>query len=324
MDSDVLSRIFLKVTEAAAIASAQTMGQGDRKKSDQVAVTAMRDALNKEPILGRVVIGEGERDKAPMLYVGEEVGGGDEGAPEIDIAVDPLEGTNLCANGMPNAIAVIAASSKGGLFYAPDVYLDKLIVGPSAKGHVDINAPVKHNLIQIAKALNYSVTDLVITVLDRERHYPLMSEIRKTGARIKLIGDGDVIASIEAAIRGTGVHAVMGAGGAPEGVLTAAAMKCLGGEIQAKFCVYTAEHKNRLEELGITDLDKVYTTDDLAPGDDIVMAATGVTSGWLLKGVNFFGDACRTHSIVMSYNPREIRFVDTIHIGKEFTGAVKL
>ena len=219
------------MVERAAIAAARTMGQGDRKYADQVAVDAMRKEMESVDIDGTIVIGEGERDEAPMLYVGEKVGKG--GYP-VDIAVDPLEGTNLCATGAPNAIAVLAASEKGGLLHAPDIYMEKLVVGPSSKGKVDLNAPVEDNLKAIARCLDREVHDLVIVVLDRPRHEKLIADIRKAGARIRLIPDGDLSAGISAAVVGTGVHAVMGVGGAPEGVLTAAAMRCLNGEIQAR------------------------------------------------------------------------------------------
>jgi fructose-1,6-bisphosphatase class II len=286
------------------------MGQGDRKYADQVAVDAMRQEMETVDIDGTIVIGEGERDEAPMLYVGEKVGKG--GYP-VDIAVDPLEGTNLCATGAPNAIAVLAASDQGGLLNAPDIYMEKLVVGPSSKGHVDINAPVEDNLKAIAKALDREVHDLVIIVLDRPRHERLIADIRKAGARIRLIGDGDLSAGISSAVVGTGVHAVMGTGGAPEGVLTAAAMRCLNGEIQARLVLTKEADRERLRRMGISDLDKVYRTEDLAPGKSIIFAAAGVTDGALLRGVRFFGDGTRTHTLVMTTMPHQVRFIDTIH-----------
>jgi fructose-1,6-bisphosphatase class II len=305
-----LSLEFVRVTERAAIAAARTMGQGDRKYSDQVAVEAMRKEMETVDIDGQVVIGEGERDQAPMLFIGEKVG---RGGDAVDIAVDPLEGTNLCATGAPNSIAVLAASEKGGLLNAPDIYMDKLVVGPSSKGKVDINAPVEDNLKNIAKALNRQVTDLVVIVLDRPRHERLIAQIRGAGARIRLIGDGDLSAGITAAVVGTGVHAVMGTGGAPEGVLTAAAMRCLNGEIQAKLVLTGPADRDRLSKMGIHDLDKVYGTEDLAPGRKIIFAATGVTEGSLLRGARFFGDGVRTHTLLMTTEPRQIRFIDAIH-----------
>jgi fructose-1,6-bisphosphatase class II len=306
---------FIRVTELAAIAAAKTMGFGDRRRSDQVAVEAMRREMDTLEMDGRVVIGEGERDKAPMLYVGEPLGRakGQAGAVQVDIAVDPLEGTNLCATGAPDAIAVLAAAERGGLLHAPDVYMEKIVVGPTARGHVHIDAPVAANLRNIAAAFHRKVSDLTIVVLDRERHKQLISDIREAGARIRLIGDGDLSAGIAAAVRGTGVHAVMGTGGAPEGVITAAAMRCLGGEIQARLRALNDEQKSRVEELGIKDLQRVYKTEDLAPGEQILFSSTGVTDGELLKGVRFFGGGSRTTTLFMSLSRKIIRFVDTIH-----------
>jgi fructose-1,6-bisphosphatase class II len=311
MISDDLPLEFVRVVERAAIAAARTMGQGDRKYADQVAVEAMRKEMESVDIEGTIVIGEGERDEAPMLFIGEKVGTG--GGTPVDIAVDPLEGTNLCATGASNAIAVLAASEKGGLLHAPDIYMEKLVVGPSSKGKIDINAPVADNLKAIAKALDREVHDLVVIVLDRPRHEKLISDIRKAGARIRLIGDGDLSAGITAAVAGTGVHAVMGTGGAPEGVLTAAAMRCLNGEIQGKLVLTKPSDADRLKKMGIPSLDKVYRTEDLAPGKNVIFAAAGVTEGHLLKGVRFFGDGVRTHCLVMTTVPHQVRFIDTIH-----------
>ena len=322
MDSD-LSLEFLRVVEQAAIACAHTMGQGDRHKSDQVAVEAMREVMDTVPIDGTIVIGEGERDEAPMLYIGEKVGlvnAKNLVGPtpvrfdEVDIAVDPLEGTNLCATGAPNAIAVLAASNRGGLLHAPDLYMEKLVVGPSSKNAVSLDAPVHENLKAIAKCLGRRVEDLVIVVLERERHAKLIADIRATGARIRLIGDGDLSAGIAAAVVGSGVHAVMGTGGAPEGVLTAAAMRCLNGEIFARLVVSKPEHEERCRAMGITDFKKVYRSKDLAPGKDIIFAATGVTDGTLMRGVRFFGDGTRTSSVIMQNQPHRIRFIDSIHV----------
>ena len=312
MDSD-LSLEFLRVVEQAAIACAHTMGQGDRHKSDQVAVEAMRKVMDSVPIHGTIVIGEGERDEAPMLYIGEKVGMGVR-FTEVDIAVDPLEGTNLCATGAPNAIAVLAASNRGGLLHAPDLYMEKLVVGPSSKGAVSLDAPVHENLKGIARSLGRAVEDLVVIVLDRPRHEKLIDDIRATGARIRLIGDGDLSAGIAAAVVGSGVHAVMGTGGAPEGVLTAAAMRCLNGEIFARLVVGKPEHEARCRAMGITDFRKIYTAKDLAPGNSIIFAATGVTDGTLMKGVRFFGDGIRTSSVIMQNDPHRIRFIDSIHV----------
>ena len=318
MDSN-LSLDFLRVVEQAAIACAQTMGQGDRHKSDHVAVEAMRREMDSVPIDGTIVIGEGERDEAPMLYIGEKVGMAQKAPngrnyPRVDIAVDPLEGTNLCATGAPNALAVLAASEGGGLLHAPDIYMEKLIVGPSSRDVVDLDAPVRFNLRAIAQALGRRVEDLVVIVLDRPRHEALIEEIRATGARIRLIGDGDLSAGIAAAVVGSGVHAVMGTGGAPEGVLTAAAMRCLNGEIFARLVIDKPEHEARCRAIGIKDFKKIYRSKDLAPGNRIIFAATGVTDGALMKGVRFFGDGTRTTSLVMQTEPHQIRFIDSIHV----------
>jgi fructose-1,6-bisphosphatase class II len=317
----LLEQDFIRVTEEAAIAAARTMGLGKRRYSDQVAVEAMRREMDTLPMDGRVVIGEGERDKAPMLYVGEELGSlrGQDGAAAVDIAVDPLEGTNLCATGSPDAIAVLAASERGGLLHAPDVYMEKIVVGPTARGHIHIDAPVVENLRNIASAFGRKVSDLTVVVLDRPRHAQLIADIRTAGARIRLISDGDLSAGVSAAVRGTGVHAVMGIGGAPEGVITAAAMRCLGGEIQARFSPEDAgddkreEQVERLKKLGFTDLNKIYRTEDLAPGEEILFSSTGVTDGELLRGVRFFGGGSRTTTLFMSLSRKIIRFVDTIH-----------
>lgn len=309
-----LSLQMLGVVEQAAIASARTMGQGNAKLSDHAAVESMRRDLDGVRMRGRIVIGEGERDEAPMLFIGEQLGGGGDDAPAIDIAVDPLEGTNLCATGAPGSITVLAASERGGLLHAPDCYMEKIIVGPSCRGAVDLDAPVKDNLAAIAKRLERDTKDLVVVVLDRTRHQKLMEDIRATGARIHLIQDGDLSAGIATAVLGTGVHAVMGSGGAPEGVLTAAAMRCLHGEIVARLVVDKPGIAERLERMGIKDPKRTYRTEDLAPGKNILFAACGVTSGSLLKGVRFFGDGTRTQSLVMTDAMRKVRFVDTIHV----------
>ena len=324
MESD-LALEFLRVVEKAAIASARTMGQGDRPLADQVATEAMRQTMDTVPMRGNIVIGEGERDEAPMLYIGEKVGAefpDGRQVPEIDIAVDPLEGTNLCATGAPNALVVLAASNRGGLLHAPDLYMQKLVVGPAAKDVVNLDASVSENLRAIAKSLERDVEDLVVIVLDRPRHAELIEEIRATDARIRLISDGDLSAGIAAAVVGSGVHAVMGIGGAPEGVLTAAAMRCLNGEIFGRLMVTTPEHEARCRAMGISDFRKVYTSRDLASGDEIIFAATGVTDGTLMKGVRFFGDGVRTSSLIMQSQPSRIRFIDTIHV--EQTGTVKV
>ncbi len=327
MDSD-LSLDFLRVVEQAAIACGHTMGQGDGHKADQAAVEAMRSCLDTVPIDGTIVIGEGERDEAPMLFIGEKVGlaakdPSTRGLPQVDIAVDPLEGTNLCATGSPNALAVLAASDRGGLLHAPDLYMEKLVVGPSSKHAVSLDAAPAENLRAIARCLDRDVEDLVVVVLDRPRHQQLIQDIRATGARIRLISDGDLSAGITAAVVGSGVHAVMGTGGAPEGVLTAAAMRCLNGEIFARLVVSKPEHEERGRAMGIADFRRVYTSKDLASADSIIFAATGVTDGTLLKGVRYFGEGVRTSSIVMQSNPPRIRFIDTIHIEQSRTVRVR-
>jgi fructose-1,6-bisphosphatase II len=311
---------LLRVVEQAAIACARTMGLGDRHKADDVAVQSMREMMDHIPMDGTIVIGEGERDEAPMLFIGEKVGlavhnGGDK-FPQVDIAVDPLEGTNLCATGAPNAITVLAASEKGGLLHAPDLYMEKIVVGPTCKGAMDLDAPVADNIRALARRLNRDKEDLVIVVLDRPRHEKLIADIRATGARIRLIGDGDLSAGISAAVLGTGVHAVMGSGGAPEGVITAAALRCLNGEILARLVVSKPEHRERLEKMGIKDPNRIYETNDLAPGKNIVFACAGVTDGNLLRGVRFFGDGIRTHSLVMRLEDRQVRFIDAVHLEK--------
>src|SRR5215470_14249269 len=318
MESD-LALEFLRVVEKAAIAYARTMGTGDRQLADQVATEAMRQTMDTVPMRGNIVIGEGERDEAPMLYIGERVGAefpDGRQVPEVDIAVDPLEGTNLCATGAPGAITVLAASEKGGLLNAPDCYMEKLVVGPSCKDAVDLDAPVARNLEAIAKCLSRKVKDLVVVVLDRPRHQKLIDDIRKAGARIRLISDGDLSAGIAAAVIGTGVHAVMGIGGAPEGVITAAAMRCLNGEILARLVIDTPQLEERIAKMGIKDKKKVYSAKDLAPGNHIIFAATGVTDGALMRGVRFFGEGTRTSSIVMTRKNGKVRFVDSIHLAK--------
>jgi fructose-1,6-bisphosphatase II len=302
---------FVRVVERAAIDAARTMGQGNRKGSDNVAVDAMRREMETLDIDGTIVIGEGERDEAPMLFIGEKVGTGSGRA--VDIAVDPLEGTNLCATGTPGAIAVLAAAEQGGLLHAPDIYMDKLVVPGAARDRVDLRAPVADNLKALASSLNRDVDDLVVIVLDRPRHETLIADIRAAGARIRLIGDGDLSAGISAAVSGTGVHAVMGTGGAPEGVLTAAAMRCLNGAIQGRLVLTRPSDADRLRKMGVTNLDRVYRTEELAPGRDIVFAAAGVTEGPLLKAVRFFRDGIRTECLVMTTEPHHVRFIDTIH-----------
>jgi fructose-1,6-bisphosphatase class II len=314
-----LSLEVLRVVEDAAIASARTMGMGDPDASDHAAVESMRRSLDTIPIEGIIVIGEGERDQAPMLYIGEKVGaefpdGPD--VPEIDIAVDPLEGTNLCATGAAGAITVLAASERGGLLYAPDCYMEKIVVGPSCKNAIDLDAPVADNLENLAKRLKRDVEDLVVVVLDRPRHDQLIADIRKAGARIRLIGDGDLSAGIAAAVEGTGVHAVMGSGGAPEGVITAAAVRCVNGYMLGRLVINTPELEERIARMGIADKNKIYEAEDLAPGKQLIFAATGVTDGALMKGVRFFGEGIRTSSVIMTLRTAKVRFVESIHLEK--------
>ncbi len=317
---NTLSLEFLRVVELAAIAAARTMGLGDRHKADEAAVEAMRKAMDTVGMDGTIVIGEGERDEAPMLFIGEKVGKAlhdkSHSFPAVDIAVDPLEGTNLCATGAPNSIAVLAASERGGLLHAPDLYMEKIVVGPTCKGAVELDAPVAENLRAIAKRLDRDVEDLVVIVLDRPRHEKLINDIRATGARIRLIGDGDLSAGISAAVVGAGVHAVMGTGGAPEGVLTAAALRCLNGQILARLVVSKPEHQERLAQMGVKDPKKIYDTEELAPGKKIIFACTGVTEGGILRGVRFFGEGIRTHSLILTLDQRQVRFIDTVHLEK--------
>lgn len=317
-----------RVVEEAAVAAARTMGQGDRPGSDHAAVQAMRRAFEEVPIAGNIVIGEGERDEAPMLYIGEPVGAAPPAGleyPGVDIAVDPLEGTNLCATGAANSMAVLAASEAGGLLHAPDCYMEKIIAGPGCDGALDLDAPPEDNLKAIAKRLDRDVDDLVVMVLDRPRHEKLIADIRAAGARIRLIGDGDLSAGIAAAVRGAGVHAVMGIGGAPEGVITAAAMRCLHGAMLGRLVVTGKDQEQRMERMGIRDPRKIYTAEDLAPGRKIIFSACGVTPGDLLEGVRFFGDGYRTHSLVMTSQPNTVTFRDTVHLtGKPDRRGVRL
>lgn len=336
IECSLLPRL-LHVTEAAAIAASYQMGRGDKNYADQVSVEAMRRMLNCLDMKGTIKIGEGERDEAPMLFIGEEVGTG-KGELEVDIAVDPLEGTNLAANGTPGAISVMAMSEKGGLFHGPDIYMDKIVVGSEVvkyeKAHpnekIDLDAPVIQNLQIVAKALNRSVDELVVVILERDRHKAKIKEIREAGARVNIITDGDLLPGVATAIRGSGVHMALGSGGSGEAVLTAAAIKILGGKILARLVLPTvangaspediakekAEKMPRLEKMGITEenINDVLDTEKLAPGKDIIFSATGVTPGLLLRGVNLFGDGdSRVHSITMG-SSGVVKFSDTIYI----------
>ncbi len=301
----------VRVTEAAALSSARLMGLGDEKQADQAAVDAMRKAFNGVKIKGTVVIGEGERDEAPMLYIGEKVGSGD--LPEVDIALDPLEGTTICATGGANALSVIAIGKKDSFLHAPDTYMEKIAVGPKAKGVINLNKSPSDNLKVIADAYNCYVQDLTVVILDRPRHENLIKEVRKSGARIKLIMDGDVSAGMATAIPDSGVDVLMGIGGAPEGVLAAAALQCVGGDIQGRLKPRNDQEAERARSMGVKNLDKVFTIEELAKGDDIMFAATGVTNGDLLKGVRFFRGGADTHSIVMRSKSRTVRFIEAKH-----------
>lgn len=327
---------IIEVVELAAIASSKLMGKGDKNEADHVAVEAMRERMNKIHMRGRIVIGEGERDEAPMLYIGEEVGictredakafcNPDE-LVEIDIAVDPCEGTNLVAYGQNGSMAVLAISEKGGLFAAPDFYMRKLAAPAAAKGHVDINKSATENLKILSDCLNRSIEELVVVVMDRARHKDLIQEIRAAGARVRLITDGDVSAAISCAFSGTNIHALMGIGAAPEGVISAAAMRCLDGHFQGQL-IYDPEEVQtgligesregnlaRLAEMGITDPDKVYNADELACGETVLFAACGITPGTLMNGVRFFHGGARTQSLIISSQSKTARFVDTVHL----------
>lgn len=305
-----LSMELVRVTEAAAVSASRWMGRGLKNEADDAATTAMRTVFDTIPMKGTVVIGEGEMDEAPMLYIGEELGTGN--GPEVDVAVDPLEGTNILAAGGWNALAVIAIADKGNLLNAPDMYMNKIAVGPEAVGKIDIDASVTENLMAVAKAKNKEIGDIVATVLNRERHAAIIEEIRASGARIKLINDGDVAAAINTAFDETGVDILFGLGGAPEGVIAAVGLKCLGGEFQGRLVPSNDEERERCIKMGI-DVDKVLYMDDLVKGDDAIFAATGVTDGELLRGVQFKGGYSETHSLVMRSKSGTIRFVEGRH-----------
>ena len=305
-----LSMEFVRVTEAAAVACGRLIGKGDKNGADGLAVDAMRQMFDTINISGTVVIGEGEMDEAPMLYIGEKVGAG---GPEVDIAVDPVEGTNLTAKGQNGAIAVMAIAPRGCLLHAPDMYMDKIAVGPRAKGCIDIDAPVKENLARVAKALDREIADLNVVVLDRDRHADIIREVREAGARISLITDGDVNPVVEACVEGSGVHLYIGRGGAPEGVLAAVAVKCLGGDMQGRLYPEDEEQIKRCHAMGITDVNKVLTLEDMVKGDDCMFTATGITNCNMLNGLRYFNGGVRTHTISARYKTGTVRFVDAIH-----------
>lgn len=304
---------FVRITEAAALASAQWMGRGDEKSADQAAVDAMRKAFDSVRIDGTVVIGEGERDEAPMLYIGEKVGFKRDDSPAIDIALDPLEGTTICAKGGVGAIAVIACAEKGGFLHAPDTYMNKIAAGPLSKGAIDLDLSATENVHRVAEANRKPVGDVTVVILDRPRHADLIAEVRKTGARIQLIGDGDVSASVAAAWDNTGIDLLMGIGGAPEGVISAAAMRCLGGDFQGRLMFRNEEERQRATRMGVLDLNKKYKLEELAAGN-VVFCATGVTDGPLLKGVKVFpAGRAHTQSVVMRSQTGTIRQVEAYH-----------
>lgn len=314
MDKNLAIEV-VRVTEAAALASARLMGRGDEKAADQAAVDAMRKAFNSIKICGTVVIGEGERDEAPMLYIGEKVGCGDNNSSAIDIALDPLEGTTLTATGGPNALSVIAIAQKGNFLHAPDTYMEKIAVGPRAKGAIDLKKTPTENLRNIADAQKVNIEDLTVIILNRDRHKDLIEEVRRAGARIKLIPDGDVSAAIATAKEESGVDVLMGIGGAPEGVIAAAALRCVGGDMQGRLKPRNDDEITRAKKMGIKDINKIYHIEELAKGD-VMFAATGVTDGDFLRGVRFFGGGAETHSVVMRSKTRTIRYVTATHYFK--------
>lgn len=304
---------FVRITEAAALSSAKWMGRGEEKAADQAAVDAMRKAFDSVRICGTVVIGEGERDEAPMLYIGEKVGHKTDDAPEIDIALDPLEGTTICAKGGVGAISVIAVAEKGGFLHAPDTYMDKIAAGPQAKGAIDIDLSATQNIQRVSEALRKPVGDVTVVILDRPRHSDLIAEVRKTGARIQLIGDGDVSAAVAAGWEDSGIDLLIGIGGAPEGVISAAAMRCLGGDFQGRLKFRNEDEKERARRMGVKDLTKKYTLTELAAGN-VMFCATGITDGPLLKGVKILpGGRTKTQSVVMRSQTGTIRNVETYH-----------
>ena len=311
----LLALEMARVTEDAAIASARSMGRGDRMGADKLATEAMRRTMDEidSPAGSSSARASATRPRC-CTSARRSAGPARTGRARIDIAVDPLEGTNLVAHGQAGAITVLAASEAGGLTHAPDTYMEKLCVGPVVAGKVDIRKSATENLGRIAEALGRRIGDITIVILERPRHDDLIAEVREAGARIKLIGDGDLSAAISCAVSGTGVHAVMGTGGAPEGVITAAALRCLGGEIQARFRYRSDEERERGARMGHGDEDRVYLTEDLAPGENLVFAATGVTAGDLLQGVRFFGGGARTHTLTMAYQAKQVRFIDTVHM----------
>ena len=312
MDRNLVTNLG-RVTEAAALASGRLLGRGDKNQADQAAVDAMRRMFDTVEIDGVVVIGEGEMDQAPMLYIGERIGKSSKEDLRVDIAVDPLDGTKSVANGLPNAISVLAVTPRGRMLHAPDIYMKKIAVGPRAKGHIDINASIKSNIENVAKALNKDVSDVTVTMLERDRHKDIIKETIDAGARIKFFADGDVLGAINTCFEEADVDLLVGIGGAPEGVLAAAALKCLGGEIQGIMHPTTDEQIRRCKEMGV-DLEKVYTTDDLVKGDEVIFAATGVSYGELLDGVKYMdNNRASTHTLIMRSETGTVRFMKAYH-----------
>ncbi len=304
---------FVRITEYASLSSARFMGRGDEKAADQAAVDAMRKAFDSVEIDGKVVIGEGERDEAPMLFIGEEVGKKSADAPPIDIALDPLEGTTICAHGGVGAISVIAVAERGNFLHAPDTYMDKIACGPKARGRIDIDKSPEENIHIISESLKKPIRDVTVVILDRPRHERLIADVRKTGARIRLIGDGDVSAGIAPCWEGSGIDLLLGVGGAPEGVITAAAMKCLGGDFQGRLKFRNDKERQRASHMGVEDLDRAFKRDELAKGS-VMFVATGVTDGPLLRGVRTLSNnRAQTHSIVMRSATGTVRRIEAEH-----------
>ncbi|MCY0885647.1 MAG: class II fructose-bisphosphatase [Firmicutes bacterium] len=310
---------FVRVTEAAAIAAAALIGRGDKNGADQAAVDAMRKALDSVHVRGTVVIGEGEMDEAPMLYIGEQVGAGD--GEEVDIAVDPVEGTNLVAKGQPRAIAVMTVAPRGKLLHAPDMYMDKIVTGPAGRGRIHLDAPIEENLKALADGAGKRVEDLTVVLLDRERHQDLIRRIRQAGARVRLITDGDVSPAVDACLPQSGVDMVVGMGGAPEGVIAAGAVKALGGEMQGRLVPEDDEQRQRAERMGITDINHLFTLDELVEGDDVLYVSTAITDGEVLHGVRFRNGAVVTHSLAIRSLTGTVRYIEAEHLlGRKHPG----
>ncbi|NLV77052.1 MAG: class II fructose-bisphosphatase [Tissierellia bacterium] len=305
---------LVRVTEAAALQSARYLGRGDKNMADEAAVNGMRRMFDTLAIDGVVVIGEGEMDHAPMLYIGEQIGKATEDSIKVDIAVDPLDGTNAVAKGLSNAISVVAVAPRGCFLHAPDMYMNKIAVGPKAKGRVNLDAPIEDNLYNLSKALNKPIRDITVTMLDRPRHEELIYKVRKVGARIKLFQDGDVAAAMATCFEDSGVDMLVGIGGAPEGVLAAAALKCMGGEFQGRLYPMNSEERIRCSDMGLDDINKILTMEDMAKGNEIIFAATGISNGELLKGVVYYeNNRAKTNSVVMRAETGTIRFIEAIH-----------